>query len=121
MLQTYGDGERCRKADTDNTDQTTTGAKYLYYGDPAVCKKFYDKGNGIYELTVDFSSPWGFLIRTSNTDWGNHKYGAASTSTRLKYGEPFALKQGEDAEDIMFESMNYGIITLILYSLLCRP
>lgn len=94
------------KADTDNTDQTTTGAKYLYYGDPAVCKKFYDKGNGIYELTVDFSSPWGFLIRTSNTDWGNHKYGAASTSTRLKYGEPFALKQGEDAEDIMFESMN---------------
>ena len=57
--QTYGDGERCRKADTDNTDQTTTGAKYLYYGDPAVCKKFYDKGNGIYELTVDFSSPWG--------------------------------------------------------------
>ena len=82
----------------------------------------YDKGNGIYELTVDFSSPWGFLIRTSNTDWGNHKYGAASTSTRLKYGEPFALKQGEDAEDIMFESMNLWYYhSHFYYSLLCRP
>lgn len=93
------------KADADNPDQTTTGAKYLYYGDPAVCKKFYDKGNGIYELTVDFASPWGFLIRTSNTEWGNHKYGAASTSTRLKLGEAFSLKQGAEA-DIMFDSMN---------------
>ena len=44
-------------ADSDNPDTGTSGAKYLYYGD-GICKKFYDKGNGIYELTVDFSSTW---------------------------------------------------------------
>lgn len=96
---------KAEQADADNPDQSTTGAKYLYYGDPAVCKKFYDKGDGKYELTVDFSSPWGFLIRTSNTEWGNHKYGAASAGTRLKYDESFALKQGDGAADILFESM----------------
>lgn len=93
------------KADDDNPDQTTSGAKYLYYGD-AVCKKFYDKGNGIYELTVDFASAWGFLIRTSNTIWdGGTKYGAASSSTRLKMDTPFALNNSV-AADIMFDSMN---------------
>lgn len=93
-------------ADGDNPDQSTTGAKYLYYGDPAVCKKFYDRGNGLYELTVNFTSPWGFLIRTSNTDWGDKKYGAESKSSKVKFGEPFSLKQGEGAADILFESMN---------------
>lgn len=93
------------KADTENPDQSTAGAKYLYYGDPAVCKKFYDKGNGIYELTVDFESPWGCLIRTSKEEWGNAKYGATSAGSKLKLGEAFPLKQGESAADILFESM----------------
>lgn len=93
------------KADADNPDQGTSGAKYLYYGDN-VCKKFYDKGNGIYELTVDFASSWGFLIRTSNTTWdGGTKYGAASRSDKLKMGTPFALDNSA-AADIMFDSMN---------------
>lgn len=96
------------EVDADNPDQSTTGAKYLYYGDPAVCKKLYDRGNGIYELTVDFASPWGFLIRTSNniTEWGNHKYGAESVSNKVKFGEAFPLKQGDAAADLLFESMN---------------
>lgn len=93
-------------ADADNPDQSTAGAKYLYYGDPAVCKKFYDKGNGMYELTVDFASPWGFLIRTSNTEWGNNKYGAETKDSKLKLGTQFSLKQGDGAADILFDSMN---------------
>lgn len=93
------------EVDADNPDQSTTGAKYLYYGD-GVYKKFYDKGNGIYELTVDFASPWGFLICTSNTEWGNHKYGAESKSSKVKFGEAFPLKQGDAAADLLFESMN---------------
>lgn len=91
--------------DADNPDTGTTGAKYLYYGDE-VCKKFYDRGNGIYELTVDFASSWGFLIRTSNTTWdGGTKYGAPSKSSKVKLGEPFAL-DNKTAADILFESMN---------------
>lgn len=96
---------KAETADADNPDQSTTGAKYLYYGDPAVCKKFYDKGNGKYELTVDFASPWGFLVRTSNTEWGNDKYGAESEGSKVKFGEPFPLKQNANA-DILMESMN---------------
>lgn len=91
--------------DADNPDTGTTGAKYLYYGDE-VCKKFYDRGSGIYELTVDFASSWGFLIRTSNTTWdGGTKYGAPSKSSKVKMGEPFAL-DNKTAADILFESMN---------------
>ena len=91
--------------DDDNPDTSTAGAKYLYYGNE-VCKKFYDRGNGIYDLTVDFASAWGFLIRTSNTTWdGGTKYGASSKSAKVKLGEPFAL-DNKTAADILFESMN---------------
>lgn len=91
--------------DADNPDTSDEGAKYLYYGD-AVCKKFYDKGNGRYELSVDFASSWGFLIRTSNTTWdGGTKYGAASKADKVTLGEPFTL-DNRTAADILFESMN---------------
>lgn len=94
-----------QKADSDNPDNSTTGAKYLYFGEE-VCKKFYDRGNGIYELTVDFNSSWGFLIRTSNTEWDNGtKYGAASKSDKVTLGTPFALNN-TTAADVLFESMS---------------
>ncbi len=96
---------QAEKPDADNPDASTAGAKYLYYGEE-VCKKFYDRGNGIYDLTVDFASAWGFLIRTSNTTWdGGTKYGASSKSSKIKLGEPFAL-DNKTAADILFESMN---------------
>lgn len=90
--------------DADNPDTSTDGAKYLYYGD-GVCKKFYDRGNGRYELTVDFASSWGFLIRTSTTAWGNDKYGASSAQGKVTLGTPFALTRGESASDIKFDFM----------------
>lgn len=91
------------EVDKDNPDTGTSGAKYLYYGD-GVCKKFYDKGEGKYQLTVDLDTNWGFLIRTSNATWeGGTKYGAASGST-LKLGEPFALNNST-AANIMFSFM----------------
>ena len=95
---------KAEQPDADNPDTDTAGAKYLYYGD-GVCKKFYDRGNGIYDLTVNFASTWGFLIRTSNTTWdGGTKYGASS-SAKVKLGEPFAL-DNKTAADILFESMS---------------
>lgn len=93
------------KADIDNPDTGTSGAKYLYYGNE-ICKKFYDKGNGIYELTVDFDSSWGFLIRTSNTSWdGGTKYGSASKTDKVIIGTAFTLNNST-ATDILFESMD---------------
>lgn len=90
--------------DEDNPDTSTDGAKYLYYGE-AICKKFYDNGDGTYRLTVDFASDWGFLIRTSNTTWDNGtKYGAPSSSDKLTLGEPFVLNN-TTAADILFAEM----------------
>lgn len=79
--------------DSDNPDNSTANAKYLYFGD-GVCKKFYPQGNNVYTLTVDFSSNWGFLIRTSNSEsWPvGTKYGAQSSSnSTVTFGVPFAL------------------------------
>ncbi len=78
--------------DPDNPDTSTEGAKYLYFGNN-ICKKFYNKGGGVYTLKVDFSSSWGFLIRTSSTSWeGGTKYGASSsTNNTITLGAPFTL------------------------------
>lgn len=91
--------------DKDNPDASTTNAKYLYYGD-GICKKFYDKGNSTYELTVDFESTWGLLIRTSNDpSWpAGTKYGASSSSQRVTLGQSFKITNAGSPADIMFDS-----------------
>ncbi len=93
------------KADDDNPDTGTTNAKYLYYGD-AISKKFYNKGNNMYELTVDFESTWGCLIRTSNDpSWpAGTKYGASSSSERITLNQNFKLTNAGDPANIMFDS-----------------
>ncbi len=93
--------------DADNPDTSTTDAKYLYYGD-GVCKKFYDKGNGAYQLTVHLQTTWGFLIRTSNdSSWPTGtKYGANSSSSKVTLGTAFSLYQSDNAANILFESQN---------------
>lgn len=76
--------------DLDNT-VSATGEKFLYFGNEKV-KRFYDRGNGLYDLTLDFDSDWGFLIRTSSTTWdGGTKYGAPGASAIISFGEPFTL------------------------------
>ncbi len=96
---------KAEKADADNPDTSTKNAKYLYFGE-GVCKKFYDKGEGKYELTVDFASTWGFLIRTSHTEWGDHKYGATNKGDKAELGKALALKKGEGAADILLGEQN---------------
>lgn len=60
-------------ADADNT-QGGADDKYLYFGN-GTSKRFYARGGNSYELTLDFDSDWGFLVRTSTTSW------AAGTNT----------------------------------------
>lgn len=92
--------------DDDNTDTSTTDAKYLYYGD-GVCKKFYETSTpNVYELTVDIDTDWGFLIRTSNTTWDNGTiWGASSKSSKLTLGTAYTLNNST-AADILFASQN---------------
>lgn len=105
-LATHRHSNPGRKADADNPDPGTNGAKYLYFGE-GICKKFYDKGNNHYELTTDFVSSWGFLIRTSNDpSWpAGTKYGATSASHKVTLGTAFTL-DNKTAADILFDSIN---------------
>lgn len=96
------------KAEHAETENTTAGNddRYIWFGD-SQCKRFYNKGNGKYELTLNIESSWGFLIRTSNdpdNHWGeNEKWGAASGSA-CKLGEAFTLVT-QNAGDIKFDFM----------------
>ena len=84
-------------ADADNT-QSGADDKYLYYSDNT-SKRFYPKGDGRYELTLDFDSDWGFLIRTSTSSWAaGTKYGAPDNRTIIRFGDPFPLMSNRSAE-----------------------
>ena len=85
--------------DPKNTAPAADNDKYLYAGDPGQYCKFYDDGGGMYSLTVEFNSPWGFLIRTEGTDdWTpGTKFGAGSTEDAvIQYGVPMPLYSSED-------------------------
>ncbi len=79
-------------ADVDETNtDTSSGGKYIYFGN-GDCLRFYETGTDTYELTVDFASDWGFLIRTSTSSWAaGTKYGAPDNTTIVELGEPFTL------------------------------
>ena len=86
--------------DEANPDTSTEGAKYLYFGKDEL-KKFYDKGNGIYTVNVDFSSDWGFLIRTSSSStWPvGTKYGTKTPADKLVINQPFAIETDKSNND----------------------
>lgn len=60
---------------------------------------FYTRGGNSYELTLDFDSDWGFLVRTSTTSWAaGTKYGAPDNRTIIRFGEPFTLTSNRSAD-----------------------
>ena len=77
------------------------GGIWLYFGDGTM-KQFQKTADNTYELSIDYDSSWGFLIRTSTTSWdGGTKYGAASSSSQCSLGTAFAL-DNSTAADIKF-------------------
>ena len=48
----------------------TSATKWLYYGNGTLMG-LYETSSGIFEITVNYASDWGFLIRTSTTSWDN--------------------------------------------------
>lgn len=77
----------------EDNDATADEGKYLYYGEEQLSRFLDEDGDNVYELVLDFSSDWGFLVRTSANSWNaGEKYGAPDNQTIISYGEPFALK-----------------------------
>ncbi|MBQ6861444.1 MAG: alpha-amylase [Alistipes sp.] len=93
--------ESSEAAQSDNTD--TSVNMFLWYGETGAAHRMYYKGNGIYELVCDFNSPWGFLVRTSNTSWdGGRKWGG--DGSYLELDKAYKLNNSS-ASDIQFEYM----------------
>lgn len=88
-------------AQADNSD--TSVNMFIYYGETGAAHRMYNKGNGVYELICDFNSPWGFLVRTSNSTWdGGTKYGGDGSF--IEEGKPYTLNNST-AADIQFDYM----------------
>ena len=88
------------EAQAPNTDASVN--MFLWVGEPGKAVRMYRTGTDIYEITLDFSSPWGVLVRTSDSSWDNGtKWGAPKGANVLSLGTPLALSSS-DAHDILF-------------------
>ena len=84
-------------AQASNTDSTVKF--WIYFGDGKLFR-LYKTNDTLYEITVDFSSDWGFLVRTSDTAWGTDKWGA-TTGAHITFGTALSLNNSP-AADITF-------------------
>lgn len=101
--------------DENNMDTSTDDAKYLYFGE-SVLKKFYNLGNNKYRLRVHFDSDWGFLIRTSSSQWENQtKYGAELVNFSIELGKSFNLYTSNKSSNVA-NILTPGIITTYYHS-----
>ena len=86
-----------------NSGSQTSGI-WLYYGDGKMAQ-FYTTGGSTCTLSLDISSSWGVLVRTSQTQWDSYKYGAPSSNHQLVWGQELTLSN-TDAADILLPGMN---------------
>ena len=85
-----------------NTDASVS--MFLWVGEPGKAVRMYRTGTDVYEITLDVDTPWGVLVRTSDTSWdGGTKWGAPNGKNVLAFGTPLALST-DDAQDILFGS-----------------
>ena len=88
---------------TETTDavqaSNSSANKWLWIGS-AGAVGLYETSSGIYEITINADTDWGFLIRTSTTSWdGGTKWGGNGGS--LTFGEPYAINNTQP-NDIIF-------------------
>ena len=77
----------------------SAASKWLYYGDGKLAG-LYDAGSNKFEITIDFDSSWGFLVRTSTTSWDNGtKWGGNGKG--LTFGTAYSINN-TTASDITF-------------------
>lgn len=86
-------------AQSSNTDSSVKF--WIYYGSGNLAR-LYKISDTVYEITLDFNSNWGFLIRTSDDPkWpAGTKWGAA-TGAHVSFGTPLNLNN-TTAADITF-------------------
>ena len=76
-----------------------SASKWLYFGDGKQIG-LYETSANKFEITIDFDSSWGFLIRTSTTSWDNGtKWGGNGKG--LSFGTAYGINN-TTASDITF-------------------
>ena len=89
-------------AQAPNTDSSVQ--MFLWLGEPGKAIRMYRSATDVYEITLDVDSPWGVLVRTSDSSWDNGtKWGAPKGANVLNFGTPLVLST-TDAQDILFGS-----------------
>jgi glycosidase len=85
----------------------SSASKWLYYGDGKMAG-LYETSSGIFEITLDFKSEWGFLVRTSTTSWDSGTKWGGTTGKKIEFGTPYTINSNP-AADITFggESLSY--------------
>ena len=77
---------------------------WLWIGD-AGAVGLYETSSGVHEITIDVTTDWGFLVRTSTTTWdGGTKWGGNGST--LKFGQAYNLNNSS-AKDIVFDGSSY--------------
>lgn len=84
-----------------NTGSNSTGV-WLYYGN-GLMQQFYRIDATTLALSLSFQSDWGVLVRTSQSEWGSHKYGGSGNS-QLEWGKSLSLNNST-ASDILLPGM----------------
>ena len=88
-------------------DSNPNATMWLWIGsDGAV--GLYQKTDGIYEITYDVATSWGFLVKDDKNDWGIHKWGAPDGAGNIAFDTPFRLQSGDDANNITFNNGGYS-------------
>ena len=78
---------------------------WIYYGDGTLAG-LYQTASNTYEITVDFTSSWGFLVRTSSTSWdGGTKWGGSGASLTL--GTPYKLNNSTASDSTFAGGSSY--------------
>ena len=78
---------------------------WIFAGDKADNIGLTKTDTGIHEITVNVKSDWGFLVRTSTSDWDNNtKWGGDGTGLTL--GTPYKLNSSS-ASDIKIGGESY--------------
>ncbi len=96
---TKGDVEDVREPEGD-------AGFWIYYGNGKTVR-LEKTSEGIFEITANISTDWGFLIRTSLSTWENGtKYGAKAGGSIVTLGEPLQITNSSPV-DIVFGSTTY--------------
>ena len=84
-------------AQSGNTD---TSVSWFIFNNQTV--RMYKTSTNIYEITLNVNNDWGVLVRSSETEWGDKKWGAKAGDQKVTFGTAKTLVKGDAANNIIF-------------------